>query len=138
MSMKNSSNTMGNRTRDLPVCSAVPQPLRHHVPRKQKELFKKMQKVTVGHFVVRKLEIPHILPTPIFQRPNWKKKSEKITLVSTVIRTVIQSTSTWLQLGHLASHANFVTSLNYLPVLIFSACLFIEFLIKCCTRKTPS
>jgi len=26
MSMKNSSDTIGNRTRDLPTCSAVPQP----------------------------------------------------------------------------------------------------------------
>jgi hypothetical protein len=26
MSMKNSSDTIGNRTRDLPVCSAVPEP----------------------------------------------------------------------------------------------------------------
>jgi hypothetical protein len=26
MSMKNSNNTIGNRTRDLAVCSAVPQP----------------------------------------------------------------------------------------------------------------
>jgi hypothetical protein len=32
MSMKNSNDTMGNRSRDLPVCSAVPQPLRHRVP----------------------------------------------------------------------------------------------------------
>jgi hypothetical protein len=31
MSMKKSSDTMGNPTRDLPVCSAVPQPLRHRV-----------------------------------------------------------------------------------------------------------
>jgi hypothetical protein len=29
--MKNSSNAIGNRSRDLPVCSAVPQPLRHRV-----------------------------------------------------------------------------------------------------------
>jgi hypothetical protein len=29
MSMKNSNDTIGNRSRDLPVCSAVPQPLRH-------------------------------------------------------------------------------------------------------------
>jgi hypothetical protein len=36
----------------------------------KKELLKKMQKVTVGHFVVRKLENPHILRTPIFQWPN--------------------------------------------------------------------
>jgi len=26
MSMKNSNETIGNRTRDLPACSAVPQP----------------------------------------------------------------------------------------------------------------
>jgi len=26
MSMKNSNNTTGNRTRDLPACSALPQP----------------------------------------------------------------------------------------------------------------
>jgi hypothetical protein len=32
MSMKNSSDTIGNRTRDRPVCSAVPQPLCHRVP----------------------------------------------------------------------------------------------------------
>jgi hypothetical protein len=31
---KKSSYTIGNRTRDLPVCSAVPQPLRHCVPPK--------------------------------------------------------------------------------------------------------
>jgi hypothetical protein len=32
MSMKNSNDTIGNQSRDLPVCSAVPQPLRHRVP----------------------------------------------------------------------------------------------------------
>jgi hypothetical protein len=32
MSMKKSSDTIGNRTRGLPVCSAVPQPLCHRVP----------------------------------------------------------------------------------------------------------
>jgi hypothetical protein len=31
MSMKNSNVTIGNRSRDVPVCSAVPQPLRHRV-----------------------------------------------------------------------------------------------------------
>jgi hypothetical protein len=31
MSMKRSSDTIGNRTRGLPECSAVPQPLRHRV-----------------------------------------------------------------------------------------------------------
>ena len=29
MSLKNSNDTIGNRTRDLPVCSLVPYPLRH-------------------------------------------------------------------------------------------------------------
>jgi hypothetical protein len=29
MSMKNSNDTIGNRSRDLPVCRAVPHPLRH-------------------------------------------------------------------------------------------------------------
>jgi hypothetical protein len=29
--MKNSSYSIGNRFRDLPVCSALPQPLRHRV-----------------------------------------------------------------------------------------------------------
>jgi hypothetical protein len=32
MSMKNSNDTIGYRSRDLLVCSSVPQPLRHHVP----------------------------------------------------------------------------------------------------------
>jgi hypothetical protein len=30
--MKKSKDTIGNRSRDLPVYSAVPQPLRHRVP----------------------------------------------------------------------------------------------------------
>jgi hypothetical protein len=32
VSLKNSNDTIGNRPRDLPVCSSVPQPLRHRVP----------------------------------------------------------------------------------------------------------
>jgi hypothetical protein len=32
MSMKNSNDTIGNRSRDLSVCSAVPQSLRHRLP----------------------------------------------------------------------------------------------------------
>jgi hypothetical protein len=32
MSMKNSNDTIGNRSRDAPVCSAVPQPPRYRVP----------------------------------------------------------------------------------------------------------
>jgi hypothetical protein len=30
--MKKSNDTVGNRFRDLPVCTAVSQPLRHRVP----------------------------------------------------------------------------------------------------------
>jgi hypothetical protein len=36
MSTKNSNDTIGNQSRDLPVCSAVPQPLRQIVPLLQK------------------------------------------------------------------------------------------------------
>jgi hypothetical protein len=43
-----------------------------------KRIIKKMQKVTVGHFVVRKLENPRILRTQTFQRPNYKKKVRKL------------------------------------------------------------
>jgi hypothetical protein len=32
--MKNSSDSIGNRSRNLPVCSVVPQPLRHRMPPK--------------------------------------------------------------------------------------------------------
>jgi hypothetical protein len=35
-----------------------------------------MQKVTVGYFVVRKLENPHILRTLIFKWPNEKKSAQ--------------------------------------------------------------
>jgi hypothetical protein len=44
MSMKKSSDTIGNRTRDLPVRSAVPQPLRHRAPSSCKVL------VIIGRF----------------------------------------------------------------------------------------
>ena len=32
MSLKNSDDTIGNRTHDLRVCSVVPSPLRHRAP----------------------------------------------------------------------------------------------------------
>jgi hypothetical protein len=43
-----------------------------------------MQKVTVGHFVVRKLENPHILRTPIFSAAKIEKESAQIKRVNTV------------------------------------------------------
>jgi hypothetical protein len=36
MSMKNSNDTIGNRTRDLPACSAVPQPT---APPRSKDIY---------------------------------------------------------------------------------------------------
>jgi hypothetical protein len=39
MSMKNFNDTIGNRSRDLPVCSAVPQPLRHRVTHETVEIY---------------------------------------------------------------------------------------------------
>jgi hypothetical protein len=44
--------------------------IQHALLEETKRIIKEMKKVTVGHFVVRKLEKPHILRTPIFQRPN--------------------------------------------------------------------
>jgi len=32
MSMKNANDTIGNRNRNLPICSTVPQTPRHRVP----------------------------------------------------------------------------------------------------------
>jgi hypothetical protein len=43
MSMKKSGDTIGNRTRNLPVFSAVPQPVCHHVP----QMFSKVWKLSV-------------------------------------------------------------------------------------------
>jgi hypothetical protein len=39
MSMKNSINTIGNRSRDLPACSVVPQPPHHRVPQLYKAIY---------------------------------------------------------------------------------------------------
>jgi hypothetical protein len=44
MSMKKSNDTIGNRTCGLPVCSAVPQPLRHRVPHPEVSTEAKMGK----------------------------------------------------------------------------------------------
>ena len=35
MSLKNSNDIIGNRTRDLPVCTVVPQRLRHRAPQRR-------------------------------------------------------------------------------------------------------
>jgi hypothetical protein len=50
-----------------------------------------MQKVTVGHFVVRKLENPHTHPD--FSAAKLEKKSAQITLVNTVCSLTPEGTS---------------------------------------------
>jgi len=45
MSMKNSNDTIGNRTRDLPTCSAVPQPTA--LPRAPLRIFYLRNSITV-------------------------------------------------------------------------------------------
>jgi hypothetical protein len=42
--MKNSNGTIGNLSRDLPICSAVPQPLRHGVAGVFKDPYKNKDK----------------------------------------------------------------------------------------------
>jgi hypothetical protein len=53
---KNSSDTIGNRTHDLPVCSAVPQPLRHRVPLIAKEVYLKIH-VNKNHTSARQAQL---------------------------------------------------------------------------------
>jgi hypothetical protein len=52
--MKSSNNTIGNRSRDLLVCSAVPQPLHHRVPPFEKPLPKK----ACPHDAIYLLQLP--------------------------------------------------------------------------------
>jgi hypothetical protein len=52
-----------------------------HYWRKQKELIKNA-KVSVGHFVVRKLENPRILTHPDFSVAKLEEKSTQITRVN--------------------------------------------------------
>jgi hypothetical protein len=47
MAMKNSNDTIGNRTRDLPACCAVPQPTAPPRSPMQKSCFLILQKVKV-------------------------------------------------------------------------------------------
>jgi hypothetical protein len=48
MAMKNSNDTIGNRTRDFPVCSAVPQPLRHRLQSHLSPLNKNLTHIIVA------------------------------------------------------------------------------------------
>jgi hypothetical protein len=69
MSMKNSNDNMGNRTRDLPTCSAVPQPTA--LPRApngtiRRTIFRKVRTETI-----LKLYNTLVLPTFLYGSENW-------------------------------------------------------------------
>jgi hypothetical protein len=65
MSMKNSNETIGNQSRDLPVCSAVPQPLRHHVPHNSCSYGLKIDVALVVHTVTYGLGLLPVVTLPI-------------------------------------------------------------------------
>ena len=64
MSLKNSIDIIGNRTRDLPVCSVVPQPLRHRAPLRIISEGKAVQlQAWSGPECSRKLRFPDFMTT---------------------------------------------------------------------------
>jgi len=48
MSMKNSNDTIGNQTRSLPACSAVPQPTAPQRTPKEEQYLKKLQSLNTS------------------------------------------------------------------------------------------
>jgi hypothetical protein len=83
--MKNSSDTIGNRSRDLPVCSAVPQPLHHRVPPSYKvdddtvSPNKKVQLISVKFskikFQYNPLKDPRVFTD--VHRQEWTERKER-------------------------------------------------------------
>jgi hypothetical protein len=59
MSLKISNYNIGNRTRDLPVCSVVPYPLRHRAP-----LLYNAATLKCHHFLFRNLGVQMVDGTP--------------------------------------------------------------------------
>jgi hypothetical protein len=59
MSLKNSNDTIGNRTRDLPVCSVVPSPLRHRVPHSLGTGDGKLRTNQSSGFITVQNKLPH-------------------------------------------------------------------------------
>jgi hypothetical protein len=78
MSMTDSNDTIGNRSRDLPVCSAVPQPLRHRVPQKvwvlfvmwPANIFGRFRKIAKSNCWLRHVRPPARLPAWNISAPN--------------------------------------------------------------------
>jgi hypothetical protein len=70
MSMKNSSDIIWNRTRDFPVCSAVPQPLRQRVPHGTVWLWELV--FALGHLDLNKEGIPAVRTSLGINRRTWQ------------------------------------------------------------------
>jgi hypothetical protein len=68
MSMKNSNNTIGNRTRDLPACSALPQ--LNALPRAPNR--NEYQGISLGDQYDRRVELTSAVPVV----PNVKLRIE--------------------------------------------------------------
>jgi hypothetical protein len=83
MSMKKSSYTIGNLTRGLPVCSAVPQPLHHCVP--PFILYFTLEK---RHQYFLKLEQTVIIENSEGKRGRFLKKCDKCQRSSTADRDI--------------------------------------------------
>ena len=65
MSMKNSYDTIGNRTRDLPTCSAVPQPTAPpRTPSAILTLVNKLSTQRTNHHILKELSCPSFVHPP--------------------------------------------------------------------------
>jgi hypothetical protein len=69
MPLKNSSDNMGNRIRDLPICSGVPKPLRHRAPpppvNVNKVVIKQYMGARVGVYLIIKTEMYLLESVPL-------------------------------------------------------------------------
>jgi hypothetical protein len=90
--MKNSSDTIGNRSRGLPVCSAVPQPLHHRVPP-----LDQLHGINIGYqliaqmfinicFVYFVIVLPHVWPMTAILQGKFSYKG--IHIVISVVKDV--------------------------------------------------
>jgi hypothetical protein len=93
MSMKNSNDTIGTRSRDLPVCSEVPHPLCYHVPPENTMYWHNIQHTVFFYlFLLVALSFMRFLDSP--QRHN------------TVGRTPLDEWSARLRHPYLTTHNN--------------------------------
>jgi hypothetical protein len=67
MSMKNSNDTIGTRSRDLPICSAVLQQLRHRVP-----LLQKVITLIIAAYYISFKDLLFNIPSSLLSQANLK------------------------------------------------------------------